>query len=273
MLSDDRYEWSTVSTPNLRIHFPVGSHADATQSILLEQAEASRESVLHRLSETDDGQTFDVFYVDSRTDMENLTGNPVTGYSYFNDNAVVVVFNEEWRAFERHELAHTVTLGRWSEPSGIAVVEGVATFVEGICGGYENAEVLRTVLETEELIPLGTLEDDFRRQNDLVGYLQAAGIIEFMVNRIGPGALRRLWDRGLLDSPPLLEMSINQFQAAFQEWLLSAYDPIPLEAWEAITRGGCGIDARPADGSSVESASPGLPDVNRHPVLQQNPNP
>ena len=201
--------------------------------------------MLDRLSVADYGETLDVFYVDGRDDMANLTGTPVTGYSYFNDNALIVVFNEEWRAFERHELTHTVTLGTWPEAHGAAAVEGLATFVDGDCGGFENGRVLRSILALDGLIPLGLLEADFRGQDDLIAYLQAGSIFEFTVQGTGASAIRHLWDRGLQASAALLEIPSERFQTEFEGWVFSTYDPIPTESLNAIRTGGCGIDSRP----------------------------
>lgn len=66
------------------------------------------------------------------------------------------------------------------------------------------------------MLSLDELVRDFRQQDDLIAYLQAASIIDFMVYRLGPEAVS------------------------------SRYDPLPAGAWESIRAEGCGIDARPA---------------------------
>ena len=246
ILEDDRYEWVTVETENTRIHFPSGSYAETQQSLLPGRAEGSRQQVLSRLSVSEYREPLHLFYVDSREDMEKLTGSPVTGFSYYDDHAIVTVFNDRWRAFERHELTHTVTLGSWTRPAGPAVVEGLATYVDGRCGGYENGRIVRAILDQGLLIPMETLVGDFRRQNDLIAYLQAASIIEFMVHRQGPEAVAILWAQGLRASPVLLQTSADVFLGEFEIWLTSTYDPVPSGAWESIRAGGCGINSLPA---------------------------
>jgi hypothetical protein len=190
-----------------------------------------------------------LFYIDSRRDMENLTGRPVTGFAYYDDDAVVLVFNESWRAFERHELTHVITLGTWPGPAGMASVEGLATYVDGDCGGYENGRVARAILDRGALIPLEVLAADFRGQDDLVAYLQAASTVEFVVERQGPEAIRLLWVQGLQAIPALLGISPAEFELQFEEWLSTTYDPVPAAAWDAIRGEGCGIDACPAGSS------------------------
>lgn len=244
ILNDPGYEWVTIETPDTRIHYPVGSFAETKSVLLREQVEESRTAVLRRLNEPDYSNTVDVFYVDSRHDMESLVGSPVTGFAYFDDDAVVLVFNSTWRAFDRHELTHVVTLGTWPSPAGDAVVEGLATYVDGYCGGYENGRVARTILDTGAGLALETLTGEFRLQDDLVAYLQAASVVEFTVERLDREVIRTLWDRGLRAVPKLLELSTHEYETRFRDWLASTYDPVPPAAWDAIRAAGCGIDAR-----------------------------
>lgn len=244
ILEDDRFDWVTIEADDIRIHFPSGSYAETQRHLLTSRAEDSRREVLTRLSVTEYPDLLHLFYVDGREDMEKLTGSPVTGFSYFDDHAIVVVFNDNWRAFERHELTHIVTLGSWTRPAGPAVVEGLATWVDGRCGGYANGRIARTMLDRGQLIPLESLAGDFRRQDDLIAYLQAASIVEFLVHRRGPRVVAALWDQGLRASPELLQVAADEFKREFEGWLASTYDPVPLNAWESIRAGGCGIDAR-----------------------------
>jgi len=203
--------------------------------------EASIRAVLSRLDAEDYNRSFELFYVDGRNDMERLTGSPVTGYSYYRDDAVVLVFNDRWRAFERHELTHVVTLRTWGRPAGASAVEGVATFVDGKCGSYDNARIARTILDRGDLLELQLLVDEFRAQDDLVAYLQASALFEFMHERLGASVLRSLWTEGLGNAPGLLGVTEGEFEQQFRQWLSSDHSPIPDAAWQQIRIDGCGI--------------------------------
>jgi hypothetical protein len=243
ILSDARYEWVTTETAGMRIHFPTGSFADANRDSVTRRAESSRSHVLRRLDVAAYPSTLQLIYIDSRDDMERLIGSPVTGFAYYGEDAVVLVFNADWRAFERHELTHVVTLRTWGRAAGAASVEGLATFVDGECGGYENGRVARTISDEGSLIELRTLVREFRTQNDLIAYLQAAALFEFMHDHLGAGALRSLWTEGLGSAPSLLQISPEELEQQFQEWLSASYDPLPEFAWQKIRSDGCGITA------------------------------
>ena len=246
ILSDERYDWISVETPNTTIHFPAGSFAETNSDMLPAQVESSRSAVLGGLNVPDYSKTVSLFYVDSRADMERLVGSPVTGFAYFDDQAVVLVYNAQWRPFERHELTHVVTLGSWPDPGGTAAVEGLATYIDGSCGGYPNGRVTRTILDSGAGLSLETLSGQFRQQDDLDAYLQAASLIEFCVERLGDEVIPAIWEKGLLGIPELLEISsVSDFELQFENWLSSTYDPLPVASWEAIREHGCGIDSHP----------------------------
>ena len=257
ILGDVRYEWVSTESPNTRLHYPVGSFAEQQRDQLSARAEEAKNSVLLRLNAPGYSSSVDLFYVDSRADMEQLVGRPVTGFAYFDERAVVLVYNATWRPFERHELTHVVTLGTWPDPAGPAVVEGMATYVDGFCGGYENGRVARTIHDTGTGVALETLAEDFRIQDDLVAYLQAASLIEFAVKRAGPGAIHTLWESGLPALPELPGISFDgEFELQFEDWLTRTYDPIPADSWRAIREYGCGVDSRPGQPLPIPGGEP-----------------
>ena len=244
ILRDKRYEWVTIESPHARIHFPAVSLTAAHRDMLPARVEEARRDVLGRLGIADYAATLDVVYVDGRQDMKKLVDSPVTGFAYYRDATVVLVFNARWRAFERHELTHVVTYAAWPDTSGAAAAEGLATYVDGECGGEPNGRVARTILDRGEMIPLSVLTADFRHQNDLVAYMEAAGIVEFVATERGTGALRSLWSDGLEAAPSLLGMLPSEFEARFAQWLTETHQPVSDDTWAAIRGGGCGIDPR-----------------------------
>jgi len=121
------------------------------------------------------------------------------------------------------------------------VVEGLATYIDGTCGGYENGRITRSLLDRGTLIPLTTLSGDFRGQDDLIAYLQAGTLFEFVLESDGSEVVSLLWTQGLLAAPLLLGMSQAEFEEAFEDWVRARYSPITDIAMDAIRTRGCGI--------------------------------
>jgi hypothetical protein len=117
--------------------------------------------------------------------------------------------------------------------------------VDGDCGGYEVGRVLRAVQEKGLLLEWEAVLGAFRAQDDLIAYLQAAGLVEFVYSRGIGGGLRRLWSGGLGAAPETLGVSWSELEVRWPEWLRASYAPIPNEAWQRIRAAGCGIEARP----------------------------
>jgi hypothetical protein len=248
ILEDSGYNWTTIEAVGARIHFTEGSYAERERGVLADRVEGARRTILEALSLPDYPVTVDVFYVDGRDDMRRLTGSPVTGFAFIEGQAVVLVFSEEWRAFERHELTHVISRNAWGEagePSD-ATLEGFAVFVDGDCGGYEVGRVVRTMLEKDLLLDWEPLLRAFRAQDDLIAYLQAASLVEFVDSQAVESGLRSLWSGGLGAAPDLLGVSRVELEDRWLEWLRASYAPIPDRAWERIRSDGCGIEAGPA---------------------------
>jgi hypothetical protein len=247
ILQDARYIWTSIETAAARVHYAEGSFAEREQDTLADRVEGAIEAIRERLSITEYPETLDVFYVDTREDMQRLTGSPVTGFAFTESQAVVLVFNEEWRAFERHELTHVVSRNVWGEPGEptAATLEGFATFVDGDCGGYEIGRVVRTALEKDLSLDWVPLLEEFRAQDDLIAYSQAASLVEFVSGQGIEGVLPKVWSGGLGAAPEILGVSWSEFEIRWLEWLRASYAPISDEAWQRVRAAGCGIDARP----------------------------
>jgi hypothetical protein len=248
ILQDSLYAWKSIETASARVHYAPGSFAESERGTLANRVESAIESIQERLSVPYYPETLDVFYVDAREDMQRLTGGPVTGFAFTESQTVVLVYNEEWRAFERHEFTHVISLNVWGEPGEptAATLEGFATFVDGDCGGYEIGRVVSTLVMSDLLLDWEPLLGAFRTQDDLIAYLQAASFVEFVHNQGIEEGLPRLWSGGLGAAPELLGVSWSEFEGRWLEWLRASYEPIPDGAWQRIRSDGCGIEARPA---------------------------
>jgi hypothetical protein len=248
ILEDSRYNWVSLETAGARIHYAEGSYAERQRDVLADWVASARRAILEDLGLSDYPETVDVFYVDAREDMRQLTGSPVTGFAFIEGRAVVLVFNEDRRAFERHELTHVISRNVWGEPGapGAATLEGFAVYVDGDCGGYEVGRVARTLLEKDMLLDWESLLGAFRAQDDLIAYLQAASLVEFVDGQGIEGVLPKLWSGGLGAAPEILGISWSEFEGRWLDWLRMSYTAIPDPAWERIRSGGCGIEARPA---------------------------
>lgn len=236
--------WITHDAPHARIHALKGSYAADRVLDLASRVEKARTAVLSRLDlESSAAPTLDVFYVGSRDDMRGFTGYGVTGFAWPAEDTAMLVYNADWRAFERHEFTHVIATSAWGSPAGNdpAVLEGLAVLVDGECAGMAVDRVVRTMDAKGLLVPLDRLLGHFRAEDDLVAYLQAGSLLGFVQARIGTAGLRQAWSGGMSSLPRVTGLSPRALERAWLSALRERWEPLSGDVWAAIRRGGCGI--------------------------------
>jgi len=253
-LENSGYRFQTIESSNARIHSLEGTFAGLDPSVLVQRVEQARGVVLRKLGIPEFWPTLDVFYVETRGDMERLTGYPVTGMSYSQDHMVALVFSETWRAFERHEISHVISRSVWGEPGPpeAPALEGLAVFVDGDCAGYPVGRVVRAMYDRQLLLDTDRLFGSFRAEDDLVAYLQAGSLFDFVAASGGVEAVREVWESGFADAPRTLGLDLPEFERRWRVELESRWEPVPDEAWLQIRAEGCGIDAVPTAASEPD---------------------
>lgn len=192
-----------------------------------------------------------VFYVPSRAAMQRLMGSRATGITEATSQTVILVQNDSWAPFTRHEIMHAVSLRLWDEPGhtlgsveegsglwlrGGWLREGVAAYAENRCGTYSNRDVAAALLDAGDLIDLTDLFESFYSQPDFASYLQAGALVEFLLVRFGRARLRALWDT--LSVEETLGVTPSELQQAWTEWLKARSAEGPV--LEELKQRGCG---------------------------------
>ena len=93
---------------------------------------------------------------------------------------------------------------------------------------------------------LDRLFGSFRAEDDLVAYLQAGSLFEFIAASGGIEAVREVWESGLADAPRILGLDRAELERRWLIELESSWEPVPDAAWDEIREAGCGIDAMQA---------------------------
>src|SRR5688500_12610310 len=77
------FAWQTLDAPNARIHTPRGAAVSRDAPELADSAELARQAALAILGESErtDEPKLELFFVDSRDDMQRLVGRPIGGFA------------------------------------------------------------------------------------------------------------------------------------------------------------------------------------------------
>lgn len=241
-LDDPAFSWIREGTEWLRVYFLEGSYPAAHRDSLVELARRARDHALATLGAERFDRSIDVFFIESRAQMDSLVGAPVTGFAHRDARAVFLVTNAEWRSFERHEIMHVIAHHVWDPPAEPSawIVEGLAQFADGRCGGYSVDSVTRSLVDSNGTVPLDKLTRRFRQLNDLTAYLQAASIVGYIYRVHGRDAVERTWREGLDGLSASIGLTPRQLMDGWTRWLERIATPIPEDALASISRKGCG---------------------------------
>jgi hypothetical protein len=235
------HHWELVEAEGVRVFFKAGTFAERHRHMLLRSAQTAVSEVLEFLGEPGLDQELRLIYVDSRQEMEALVGYPITGFAVWSENGVFLVINPDWRSFEKHEIAHVVTIGRWGAPDPTSrwMIEGIAVSCDGWCREYSIDEIARHLIIHDELPALPELFDDFGSLGEIRGGVYAASIIGFIRNTYGTAAVRRLWTNGIGDLGDATGVTIEEMEASWRQHLQQTFGAVDVD-YEAIEANGCG---------------------------------
>ncbi len=238
-LDNPSFTWSKREASRLRIYFADGSYPASHQDDLMTRVETAYRDDLEMLGvDTFDG-VIDVFFIESRAQMDSLVGFPVTGFAERDARAVFLVANPDWRPFERHEIMHVLAYHAWGPANSAWVEEGFAQFADGACGAYSVDDVAHALAEQSGYVPMDTLVARFRELDDLTAYLQAASMMGFLYETRGRSAARAVWQRGVEGLPE--DETPAAFADTWWQWVKTRARPVPADTLATIRDKGCGV--------------------------------
>ena len=180
--------------------------------------------------------------VDSEEDMEDLMGYHIKGGSVPGHDFVFFVFNDQIRPQFKHEIFHSMSYETWGDTSRL-LNEGGATYTDNFCH-YANPmyTINSYYYSRNRLFTLDELIHQFdqkTKENDLLAYVQSAGIFKYLYENYGTTKMKTLWKRGFTDFASIYGFEIDQLEKDWLETIKSV--PIPENFDEEMLMSkGCG---------------------------------
>lgn len=241
-LEDSSFTWRSSSTDKVRIFYQKDSFADRHRMMLLRSAGKTVEEVLELLEEPTYDAVLNVFYLESRDEMNRIVGRPYSGFSNWGANAIFVVVNPEWRSFEKHEFAHVVTMGTWGPPDVTSrwMIEGMAVYCDGWCREYTVEDIAFHLQTNGQLPPLREFFGDFANLGEIRAGFYAASFIGFVQNTYGVDKVRSLWLNGVGNIEAMLGNEIETIENSWKLYLKHNVGEDVQVDIETINKLGCG---------------------------------
>ncbi|MEO6445339.1 MAG: hypothetical protein ABIZ91_15330 [Gemmatimonadaceae bacterium] len=240
-LANREYSWITRQAPGFRAYFLTDSYPARHQDSLLARLDPALSHARSLIGAAPLKEPVDVFFIETRAQMRGIVGAAVTGFAQPSARAVFLVTNPEWRAFERHEVAHVVVGQAWGRaaPNMDWLVEGIAQAADGTCGGFTNSDVAIALAERHGWLPFDDLLLRFRAQGDLRAYLQAAAFAAVLLRDEFASALSDLWKNGATRESAVGGRTLGEIEASWRG-ALRATRTVPAAQLDVIEERGCG---------------------------------
>lgn len=219
--------------------FPATGYAYERKEEYIKQCfDALREnSELINLTEFKD--TIYIRFLNSREDSKIYTGQGSSGSAWPHIKTLYVVANKNQKPPIKHELMHLISMLEWDyeNPTSNWVNEGLGTFAENNCNGYNVAQIYRYLMETDKLIPIELLTSDFYSQPDMIGYHQSAYIVEHLLTNYSIEQLKNLWQGGFNKFEDIYGVSFSQVKKDLEKVALEKYPIAPKIDWDEFNKG------------------------------------
>lgn len=185
--------------------------------------------------------TIYIRFLRTREDMFPLTATRASGNAYPYINTLYVVANENSKPPIKHELMHLISMLEWDYPKRTStwMNEGLGTFAENNCSGFNVAEIYRYLLENEKLISIDLLSSDFYKQPEMVGYHQSGYIVEHLLTNYSIEQFKNLWINGFENFEQIYDVPYLKVKTDLEKSVKEKYPAAPEIDFEKFSKG-CG---------------------------------
>ncbi|UPT66892.1 MAG: hypothetical protein M0D57_21095 [Sphingobacteriales bacterium JAD_PAG50586_3] len=181
--------------------------------------------------------------VDSKEEMKRTIGLSIKGAAFKGQDFVCFVYNDKIRPQFKHEIFHLISYEEWGYTTSRLLDEGAATFCDNECF-YTNPiyTINAYLLKKKMLYALNDLVYNFdtvNAKNDVIAYLQSAGIVKYLYESYGVDKLKLLWLQGFDKFQAIYGFSLAQLDKDWKKHI--ATTPIPKDFdWNKLNTQGCG---------------------------------
>jgi hypothetical protein len=242
-IEQDSLPFLSLNHGNFRLYFSASSYAfeninkatamldDALQRALEITGESSYQRGIHAL------------LFNSADELKALTGiRAQGGIAFPDDDLACFPFHQNRRPQIRHEIFHVISIRQWGRCNSRLLIEGSAVYADHQCLVERPIESVNAwLMKEKKLFSLRELIfnfDQLARENDVIAYLQSAGIFMHLFQKYGREKMKQLWTRGFSDFDNIYGFSIDELE---QEWLKTiANIPVPQIDGKKLLEEGCG---------------------------------
>jgi len=241
-ICNDSIDFSSINYNSFRIYFKENSYTAKNLNNVKKELDLAYGRILSILNVEEYNLGIYLVAVDSKDEMKELMGYKIKGGAAQGHDLVFFVYNENIRPQFKHEIFHLISYEIWGATKYRLLDEGGATYCDNFCF-YDNPmyTINSYYLKQKMLFPLDSLINNFdeqAKQNDVIAYIQSAGIFKYLYEKYGVEKIKQLWTEGFEEFHVIYGFSIKQFESDWLNFIMTI--PIPKDFDINKLKEGCG---------------------------------
>jgi len=222
---------------NITYVFP--SNIDiARRNAAIKECQLSIVENLKLINETEFKNEMDVEFLESRNEMLKYTGMGAQGMAFPDRNTFFTLLKDKGSPI-KHEMMHMITMYKWGTPpkSSTWMNEGLATYSGGTCSEYSLEEIYKYLMQSNKIIAMDKLADNFFGHPDMVSYTQSAFICKFLIDNYGLEKFIKMWQEGFDKMQTIYGFNSKQLERKLAKFITEKF-PKDIEFdWEEFNKG------------------------------------
>ncbi|MBK9735960.1 MAG: hypothetical protein IPO92_13780 [Saprospiraceae bacterium] len=241
-IGNDSITLSSVNYKSFRIYYKENSYTATHLDEIKNELDIAYSKVLSVLDIPSYHNGIYLLAVDSKEEMQKVMGYKIKGGAAKGHDLVFFVYNQTIRPQFKHEIFHLIAHEIWGPTNYRLLDEGGATYTDNYCF-YDNPmyAINAYYLKQKQLLPLDSLIKSFDNQakiNDVIAYIQSAGIFKYLYETYGAEKMKLLWLGGFEQFSLIYGLTIPQLETDWFNFIKTV--PIPKDFDINKLKEGCG---------------------------------
>ncbi|WP_338792583.1 hypothetical protein [Bernardetia sp. MNP-M8] len=238
----DKEEWSKViietKTINSITYYFSSDVSIKRRNLAIEECQKSIEENLKLIGENEFNNKMDIEFLKSKKEMLKYGGIAAQGLAYPNRDVFFTLLKDTGSPI-KHEMMHMITMYKWGTPSTSLtwMNEGLATYSDITCFKYSLEEIYKYFIQSNKLINLDNLSEDFYGNPDIIAYTQSAFICKFLIDNYGISKFKELWKSEYGKLNEIYGFDSQTLEQILKEYINKKYPTNINFDWEAFNKG------------------------------------
>lgn len=238
----ENQEWTkriteTKTINNITYYFP--SEVEIPRrNLAIEECQKAIVENLKLIGETEFNNKMDIEFLKSKKEMLKYGGMAAQGLAYPDRDVFFTLLKDKGSPI-KHEMMHMITMYKWGTPpsSSTWMNEGLATYSDVTCLKYSLEEIYKYFIQSNKLITLDKLSEDFYGNPDMIAYTQSAFVCKYLITTYGISKFKALWKSGYENLTEIYGFDAQTLEQTLKEYIHQKYPTNIDFNWEEFNKG------------------------------------